>query len=124
MKKLIFILTASLAAFGSMACDAGKGVTAPVIAYVAPTSETDVPFNYTDCTAPATATFTISTKAKVKYFTVRVRDLTTGIEYTPDPYAAYSTTQVLTAPAAGHSLVVVLLNGTRGTKLTVSITVQ
>lgn len=124
-KNLLSILLGSLAllSFPVAACDAGKTL---VKATVPGGVVGMVPFNYADCVTPNQVTFTVVSSKVFKTaprISVRILDQTTGIEYLTDPYAPISSTFVLTVPAAGHSLVVELLNGTGG-KVTFTISVR
>jgi hypothetical protein len=123
MKKIILALVLS-AMFSASACDALKGVVAPVVVFVSPETEVDVPFDYRDCASPAQVSFTITGKS-VKNFSARVSDLTTGIEYTTPIHAPISNViSFSNIPAAGHLLWVRILNGARGNKQTVTISVR
>lgn len=125
MKKILTMVLIMSAALSAFACDALKGVAAPVVVFVSPETEVDVPFDYRDCASPAQVSFTITGKASAKYFTARVLDLTTGIEYTTPAHAPISNViSFSNVPAAGHLLWVKVLNGARGNKQTVTISVR
>jgi len=116
MKKVILLFLA----IASTACDAGKGTVAPVKATIT-RQQVDVPFDYRDCAAPSTISFTVVASKKTQSFTVRVLDAVSGTEYTLDPYRPLSDTYAFPPlPAAGHLYFVELLNGSNG-KITANV---
>jgi len=123
MKKLIILISAMLALSAS-ACDWGKGLVSPVKASIPAQREVDVPFDYRDCAAPASVSFTVVAQKSQSSFSVRVLDVVTGIEYVLDPTLPigdiYSFPPL---PAPGHFYFVELMNGSRG-KITANVYAQ
>jgi hypothetical protein len=114
MKKIVALLLMALA------CDSGKTF---VKASVGSHQEVDVPFDYRDCVSQ-TVTFTVVSQKTQSGLSVRVKDLTAGVEYSLDPARPIGNTYSFSPlPAAGHFYLVELLNGTNG-KITANIYAQ